>query len=188
MGSSASRLAVAVAVVLASALPAEAQRRLWRGLTVAPENACTDFHPHAYFVPLTQVDVVHERLRGFYMPWRGVYAISRSVVELAPIVGLEEAHDSGLCAEPYPRQQEFASYPDNLVFEPVREQWEMHLPWISRDAAEWLPLYNRCWYAAKVVEVRRKYRLTIDRAEADVLDRLLAGCPRTELEYPLRGP
>ena len=34
-------------------------------------------------------------------------------------------------------------------------------------AAEWLPPRNRCWFAHRVVEVRRKYRLAIDRREAD---------------------
>ena len=41
---------------------------------------------------------------------------------------------------------------------------------------------NRCWFAARVVEVRRAYGLTIDRREAAALDRILAGCGSTVLE------
>ena len=50
------------------------------------------------------------------------------------------------------------------------------------DAAEWVPARNRCWFAARVVDVRRAYGLTIDRREAAALDRILAGCESTELE------
>ena len=51
----------------------------------------------------------------------------------------------------------------------------------DRDAAEWLPPRNRCWFAARVVEVRRKYGLTIDRREADAIDAVLSGCSSTDL-------
>ena len=46
----------------------------------------------------------------------------------------------------------------------------------ARDAAEWLPTHNRCWFAATIVAVRREYDLTIDRREAAALDVVLKGC------------
>ena len=49
----------------------------------------------------------------------------------------------------------------------------------GKDAAEWLPGLNECWFAARVVEIRRKYRLTIDRLEAEALERVLSSCPFT---------
>ena len=49
------------------------------------------------------------------------------------------------------------------------------------DAAEWLPALNRCWYADRIVQVRRKYALTIDHAEADALERVLSGCASVEM-------
>lgn len=52
----------------------------------------------------------------------------------------------------------------------------------GKDAAEWVPTRNRCWFAARVVEVRRAYALTVDRREAAALERILAGCETTELE------
>ena len=52
----------------------------------------------------------------------------------------------------------------------------------GKDAAEWVLDRNRCWFAARVLEVRRVYDLTIDRREAAVLDRLLAACESTALE------
>ena len=51
----------------------------------------------------------------------------------------------------------------------------------GKDAAEWMPNLNECWFAARIVEVRRKYRLTIDRREVETLERVLSACPSTEM-------
>ena len=51
----------------------------------------------------------------------------------------------------------------------------------DRDAAAWLPDRNRCWFADRVLRVRQKYRLTIDRREANALDQVLASCASTSL-------
>ena len=40
---------------------------------------------------------------------------------------------------------------------------------------------NQCWYVDRTLQVRREYGLTIDRAEADAADRILAGCQSTEM-------
>ena len=39
---------------------------------------------------------------------------------------------------------------------------------------------NRCWFAARVTEVRRKYALTVDAQEANALEHLLSACASTE--------
>ena len=44
---------------------------------------------------------------------------------------------------------------------------------IHKDAAEWVPDLNQCWFAARVVAVRLEYNLTIDRREADALEAIL---------------
>ena len=49
------------------------------------------------------------------------------------------------------------------------------------DAAQWLPPMNQCWFAARIVAVRLKYHLTVDRREADALDRVLSGCVSTAM-------
>ena len=46
----------------------------------------------------------------------------------------------------------------------------------GKGAGEWLPQRNRCWFAARVVAVKRKYGLTVDRREARALEAVLAGC------------
>ncbi len=53
------------------------------------------------------------------------------------------------------------------------------------DDAEWLPPRSQCWFADRVVSVRRKYRLTIDPLEAAALDRVLSGCGSTVGHTPL---
>ena len=58
---------------------------------------------------------------------------------------------------------------------------------VDPDAAEWQPAQNRCWFAVRVIAVRQRYALTIDRREADALDQVLAGCASTELIMFARG-
>ena len=58
---------------------------------------------------------------------------------------------------------------------------------IGKDVAEWTPAVNACWFAERTLEVRRKYELTIDRAEAAAVEEILAGCPSTDMvQHPLR--
>ena len=40
---------------------------------------------------------------------------------------------------------------------------------------------NQCWFAAHVVAVKRKYRLSVDRREAAALERIFAGCTATAM-------
>ena len=58
----------------------------------------------------------------------------------------------------------------------------------DRDAADWLPGQNRCWFADRVVRIRQKYGLTIDRREAEVLEQVLASCASTVLVRRGAGP
>ena len=57
----------------------------------------------------------------------------------------------------------------------------------ARDAAEWMPQRNRCWFAARVVAVRRRWGLTVDVREANALEAVLSGCSATELETTAGG-
>ena len=57
----------------------------------------------------------------------------------------------------------------------------------DHDAAGWLPPMNRCWFAARVINVKRAYDLTVDRRERDALARALAGCEDTDIDMTPRG-
>ena len=85
-----------------------------------------------------------------------------------------EAHDSGLCAaDAATRAGSFARDLRNLTLaSPQLNRYRK----VAKDAAEWLPEKNWCWFAQRVIDVRRAYSLTIDRWEARALDAVLASC------------
>ena len=89
-----------------------------------------------------------------------------------------EAHDSGLCAADAETKKRFASELLNLTLaspEVNRHQKS------GKDAAEWLPDLNQCWFADRVVQVRQEYKLTIDETEAATLENVLSGCSSVDM-------
>ena len=51
----------------------------------------------------------------------------------------------------------------------------------GKDAGEWMPRMNRCWFSGRVVTVKRKYGLTVDAREARALEGVLSGCSSAEM-------
>ena len=103
---------------------------------------------------------------------------SRRETDIEHIVARSEAHDSGLCAATAETRRRFATDLLNLTLaSPGVNRGQKN----ARDAAECLPDRNRCWFTDRVVDVRQKYSLTIDRREANALDRVLASCASTAL-------
>ena len=45
----------------------------------------------------------------------------------------------------------------------------------DRDAAEWMPARHGAWFADRVIQVKLEYGLSVDPAERDALEALLAG-------------
>ena len=94
------------------------------------------------------------------------------------MVATSEAHDSGLCAADVGTRRRFASGLLNLT---------LAAPAVNRrqksgmDAGEWLPRLIRCWFADRVVAVKRKYRLTVDAREARALEGVLSRCASTAM-------
>ena len=114
-----------------------------------------------------------------YGPYTGTCFASTTETDIGHIVAANEAHDSGLCARDVATRARFAADRRNLTLASPRVNRQEKS---GKDAAEWVPPRNRCWFAARVVEVRRAYGLTIDRREASALDRILAACESTALE------
>ena len=113
-----------------------------------------------------------------YGPYTGTWFDSTSETDIEHIVARSEAHDSGLCAVDAARKRLFASDLLNLTLaSPAVNRSQKS----GKDAAEWLPDLNQCWFASRVVEVRLRYGLTIDRSERDVLKGVLSGCTSTEM-------
>ena len=116
-----------------------------------------------------------------WSPYDGTRFESLRESDIEHIIAVSEAHDSGLCAASAAVRRRFASDLDNLTLATPRLNRNEKG---ARDAAEWLPARNRCWFAATIVAVRQKYNLTIDRREADALDRILASCESFRLITP----
>ncbi len=156
----------------------------WRGLTVAPERRCSPYDADDYRYPQSVEDGIIRELGGVYGPYTGRWFGSKTETDIKHMVARSEAHDSGLCAADAATRRRFATDPLNLTLAGPRVNRYQK---VARDAAEWLPAQNRCWFAARVIAVRQGYGLTIDRREADALDRVLAGCATTDLVVFGRG-
>ena len=162
----------------ASTQPPAKPSNLWRGIIIAPENRCSPYDSDEYrYSPSVEPRIV-EAQGGIYGPYTGTWFESIKETDIEHIVARSEAHDSGLCAAGPATWSEFASDLLNLT---------LASPGVNRhqksdnDIAEWLPDLNQCWYVDRTVQVRREYGLTIDRAEADAVDRILAGCHSTDM-------
>ena len=156
----------------------------WRGLAVAPEHRCSAYVRQDYPYPQSvEAGIVVSMGGRIYGPYTGRYFASTRQTDIEHIVAVSEAHDSGLCAADRATRQRFARGPLNLT---------LAAPAVNRcgasgkcalDAAEWLPPMNRCWFAGRVVAVKRKYDLTVDRREAAALERVLSACRSTEMVF-----
>ena len=178
--------AIALAVLAIAAILAaghgHAAADSWRGLAVAPEHRCTPYNRGGYPYPQSvEARIVASMGARVYGPYTGRHFRSARETDIDHVVALSEAHDSGLCAAGPTVRRRFASDPLNLT---------LAAPEVNRcgagakcgsDAAEWQPPMNACWFAARVVAVKRKYRLTVDRREAAALKRVLAGCGSTAM-------
>lgn len=158
--------------------PTTTSAQTWRGLRVVPEARCSPYSADDYRYPQSVEPRIIDSLGGIWSPYTGQSFTSRRETDIEHIVARSEAHDSGLCAASATTRRQFATDLLNLTLaSPAvnRSQKSGH------DAVGWLPDQNRCWFADRVVQVRQKYQLTIDRQEADVLDRILESCSSTTL-------
>jgi hypothetical protein len=118
-------------------------------------------------------DDIIVQLGDIYSPYTGECFASKSETDIEHMLARSEAHDSGLCAADAATRSQFSNDLDNLTLaSPSLNRYQK----VAKDAADWLPINNQCWFAATIIEVRRKYSLTIDRREADALDQVLATC------------
>ena len=161
-----------------TATASPAPEATWRGITVAPEDRCSPYDPDDYPYPQSVEPKIVEELGGIYGPYTGNWFETIRETDIEHIVARSEAHDSGLCAVDAGTKAEFASDLLNLTL--ASPSVNRHQK-VAKDPAEWLPELNGCWYVDRVIQVRREYGLTINRAEADAIDGVLAGCESTQM-------
>ena len=150
----------------------------WRGLVLAPEGRCSSYDSDDYpYSQSVEAQIVAD-IGGIYGPYTGRWFASQKDTDIEHIVARSEAHDSGLCAANDAMRREFAADLLNLTLAgPSVNRHQKS----DKDAAEWLPDLNKCWFADRIVQVRLKYELTVDQAEADALGLVLTGCSSVEM-------
>lgn len=155
------------------------------GLAVAPEYRCTPYERGDYPYPQTiEARIVAAQGGHVYGPYTGRTFPSTRHTDIEHIVSLSEAHDSGLCAADPATRRRFTTDLLNLTLAAPAVNRCARGAKCGHDAAGWLPPINLCWFAARVVEVKRKYGLTVDRREAAALTGVLALCDSTEMIGP----
>ena len=84
-------------------------------------------------------------------PYTGTCFASTKQTDIEHIVATSEAHDSGLCAADRATRKRFAKDLRNLTLASPRVNRHQKS---GKDAGEWLPDRNRCWFAGRVLEVK----------------------------------
>ena len=156
--------------------------KTWRGLAVASEYRCTPYDRRDYPYPQSvEADIVASMGGRIYGPYTGRYFASTRQTDIEHIVAVSEAHDSGLCDADWTVRRRFARDLLNLT---------LAAPALNRcsasgkchyDAGDWLPRMNQCWFAHRIVSVKRKYGLTVDHREAEALEHVLSACTSTDM-------
>ena len=150
-------------------------------IAIADENRCIPYEADEYSYPQSVEAEIAAAMGGrIYCPYTGETFASMADVDIDHIVARSEAHESGLCAADAATRRAFASDMLNLTLaHPALNQDQK----IAKDLAEWMPARNRCWYAARVVEVKRKYGLTMDLREATAARLTLASCTAFDMVF-----
>ena len=167
MWSESVRLPVVAAVMVCSVY---SHAQSWRGLKVTGEDRCSDYDSDDYRYPQALEDDLTKLYGGVYSPYTGKWFNSDTKTHIEHIVARSEAHDSGLCAASRETRRAFARDILNVTLADPATNIRKG----GRDAADWLPEFNTCWFASRVVAVKLKYGLTVNAAERDALESVLS--------------
>ena len=176
-----------VVIVLSTLLPAlvsaqdQVALRNLQSLRVQAEDWCTKYDRQEYPYPGTIEKRVIVAQGGMFSPYDRTCFRDQRESDVEHIVALAEAHRSGMCARSGAEKERFATDLLNLTLATPELNRAQK---IAKDAAEWLPTENRCWYAARIVAVKQKYRLTVDQAEKRALRKVLRSCQSSDLTPP----
>ena len=152
----------------------------WMDLPVCEEGTRAGYDPDAFGAAYSSLE--DEIIGGLpksdgqvYTPYTctpfDILADGTAATDIDHIVALAEAYDSGLAESQF---LTFAGDIDNLtIADPVVKRTQK----ANHDAGEWGPPRNSGWFAARVVAVKRKYGLSVNPAERDVLQAMLNSDP-----------
>ena len=142
------------------------------GLRIAEEHRCAPYDRDDYRYPQDIEQRIALR-QGMVSIYTGRTFGSLKESDIEHVVALSEAHDSGMCAYNRRDRRMFARDLLNLTLaSPRLNRHEKR----AKDAAEWLPPLNQCWFVRIVIAVKRKYELTVNWREYDALKNILIRC------------
>ena len=154
---------------------------VWRGLQVCEEQSRNGYDRDAFGTGYRSLeDDIIEMLPSsmkaggrVYTPYSclafDIKADGTADTDIEHIVALAEAHDSGIADD---RRRDIAGDLDNLtIADPTVNRSQKS----DRDAAGWTPDRHGRWFAERVIAVKLEYGLSVDPAERDALEDLLAG-------------
>ena len=158
--------------------PADAE--VWRGLHVCEERARTGYDRDAFGSGYRSLedDIIRAlpatmRSSGqVYTPYSciafDIEPDGTAGTDIEHIVALAEAHDSRIGDD---RRRDIAADLLNLtIADPTVNRSQKG----DRDAADWMPARHGRWFAEQVIAVKLAYGLSVDPAERDALEALLA--------------
>ena len=167
--------------------PATDYEKWLSGITIAPENNCSFYLWESYGFDRTteEAQVLREQIVAsmngrIYDPYLGQYFGRIDEVKINHVVDIRQAHISGMC---HPSRMQYA---EDFVYDLENSVLTSHhLTGNSNayDLTGWLPDLNKCWYVNQVVHVKRKYGLTMDKAEADTAIDMLSECGSTDMVF-----
>lgn len=175
-----------ILITLALVVPySHASESQWNGLTVEPENRCSPYDKsEQYPYPQSVEDVIVEDMGGVvYGPYTGRYFDNDRETDIEHIVAASEGHDSGLCNASASERIQFATDPLNLTLAAPEINRCSSTGKCGLDPAEWMPEKNKCWFASRVVAVKKKYDLSVDEAEAKALETVLSSCNSNDMIF-----
>lgn len=161
----------------------------WNGLTIKAENRCSPYDKSGDYGYDQEVeDAIVASMNGLvYGPYSGRYFTSDKKTDIEHIVATSEAHDSGLCSAPKNVRKTFASDLLNLTLAAPKVNRCSETGKCGLDAGEWLPEKNKCWFANRIVQVKQKYKLSIDPKEYRSLKSVLSNCDSTDMVFHPRA-
>ncbi len=158
---------------------------VWRGIVVEPEDRCSLYNKSEQYPYPQEIEkeIIVAMGGRIYDPYTGTYFASRKQTDIEHIVATSEGHDSGLCKASKNKRIAFATDLLNLTLAAPSVNRCSKKGKCGLDAGEWMPVKNQCWFAYRVVQVKRKYNLSADLDEVNALNAVLSNCSSPDLVF-----
>lgn len=151
------------------------------GVGIAPEVRHTPYSSKDYPYPASVEPRIVTKQGGIFSPYSMRCFSSIRETDIEHIIARSEAHESGLSLQPAPIRKIFATDIDNLTL--AAPSLNRHLK-SNKDPGTWMPEHNRCWYAFKYIEIKKKYGLTMDKVEAAAVLEVYESCKLFDMIVP----